>query len=69
MMGRADKTLFTLKHENDFLFIQIYVDDIIFCTSSHVLMSGFQEIMEKVFQMSMMEELTFFLSIQVKQMK
>jgi hypothetical protein len=27
VMGSVDKTLFTLKHGNDFLLIQIYVDD------------------------------------------
>jgi hypothetical protein len=32
-------------------------------------MSSFQEMMENVFQMSMMGELTFFLGIQIKQMK
>jgi hypothetical protein len=45
------------------------VDDIIFGGSSHTLVSSFQEMMEKEFQMSMMGELTFFLGIQVKQMK
>jgi hypothetical protein len=45
------------------------VDDIIFGGSSHMLVSGFQEMMEKEFQMSMMGELTFFSGIQVKQMK
>jgi hypothetical protein len=45
------------------------VDDIIFGGSSHLHVSSFQEMMEKEFQMSMMEELTFFLGIQVKQMK
>jgi hypothetical protein len=45
------------------------VDDIIFGGSSHVLVSIFQEMMEKAFQMSMMGELTFFLGIQVKQTK
>jgi hypothetical protein len=66
-MGSVDKTLFTLNHGTDFLLVQIYVDDIIFGGSSHSLMSSFQEMMEKEFQMSMMEELTFFLGIQVKQ--
>jgi hypothetical protein len=37
------------------------VDDIIFSGSFHVLVLGFQEMMEKEFQMSMMGELTFFL--------
>jgi hypothetical protein len=68
-MGTVDKILFTLKHTNDFLLVQIYVDDIIFGGSSHMLVSCVQEIMEKEFQMSMMGELTFFLGIQVKQMK
>jgi hypothetical protein len=45
------------------------VDDIIFGCSSHTLVSRFQEMMESEFQMSMMRELTFFLGIQVKQMK
>jgi hypothetical protein len=45
------------------------VDDIIFGGSSHMLVSSFQEMMENEFQMSMMEELTFFLGIQVREMK
>jgi hypothetical protein len=63
----VDKTHFTLKHDNDFLLVQIYVDDIIYGGSSYVHVLSFQEMME--FQMSMMGELTFFLAIQVKQMK
>jgi hypothetical protein len=35
VMGSVDKTLFTLKHDTDFLFVQIYVDDIISGDSSH----------------------------------
>jgi hypothetical protein len=69
VMGSVDKTLFTLKHDNGFLLVQIYVDDIVFGVSSHVLVSSFQEMMEKEFQMSMMGELTSSLGIQVKQMK
>jgi hypothetical protein len=69
VMGSVDKTLFTLKHGNDFLLDQIYIDDIIFGASFHSHVSSFQEIMESEFQMSMMEELNFFLCIQVKQMK
>jgi hypothetical protein len=47
VMRSIDKTLFTLKHDNDFLLAQIYVDDFIFGGSSHVLVSNFQEIMEE----------------------
>jgi hypothetical protein len=69
VMGSVDKTLITLKYDNDFLLVHIYVDDIIFDGSSHMLVSGFQELMEKEFQISMIGELTFFLGIQVKQTK
>jgi hypothetical protein len=41
VMGCVDKTLFTLKYGNDFLLVHIYVDDIIFSDSSHVLVSSF----------------------------
>jgi hypothetical protein len=68
-MGNIDKTLFTFNHGTDFLLVQIYVDDIIFGDSSHALVSRFQEMMESVFQKSMMGELTFFLGVQVKQTK
>jgi hypothetical protein len=69
VMSSVDKTLLTLNHDTDFLLVQIYVDDIVFGGSSHTLVSRFQEMMESEFQMSMMGELTFFLGIQVKQMK
>jgi hypothetical protein len=69
VMESVDKTLFTLNHGTDFLFVQIYMDDIIFGGSSHSLVSSFQKMMENEFQMSMMGELTFFLGIEVKQMK
>jgi hypothetical protein len=41
MMGSIDKTIFTLKYGTDFLLVQIYVDDIIFGDSSHILVSRF----------------------------
>jgi hypothetical protein len=69
VMGSVDKIIFTLNHGTNFLLIQIYVDDIIFDDSSHSLVSSFQEMMEKEFQMFMMGEVTFFLGIQVKQTK
>jgi hypothetical protein len=68
-MESADKTIFTLNHGTDFLLVQIYVDDIIFGGPSYSLVSYFQKMMENEFQMSMMEELIFFLDIQVKQTK
>jgi hypothetical protein len=41
VMGSVDKTLFTLKHDNNFLLVQIYVKDIIFGGSSHTLVCRF----------------------------
>jgi hypothetical protein len=59
MMGSIDKIMFTLKYVNDFLLVQLYVDDNIFCGSSHALVSRFQDMMENEFQMYMMRELIF----------
>jgi hypothetical protein len=59
VMRSVDKTLFTLNYGTNFLLVQIYMDDTIFGDCSHVLVSSFQEMMEKEFQMSMMGELTF----------
>jgi hypothetical protein len=40
-MGSVDKTLFTINHGTDFLLVPIYLCDIIFGGSSHVLVSSF----------------------------
>jgi hypothetical protein len=69
VMESVDKIIFTLKYGNDFLLVQIYMDDIIFSVSSHILMFRFKEMMDNEFYMSIMGELTFFLGIQVKQTK
>jgi hypothetical protein len=49
VMESVDKTLFTLNHGTDFLLVQIYVDDIIFCGSFHTLVFRFQEMIESEF--------------------
>jgi hypothetical protein len=46
-MDSVDKILFTLKHGNDFLLVQIYMDDIIFSDSFHSLVSSFQYLLKK----------------------
>uniref|UniRef100_A0A8R7UGR0 Reverse transcriptase Ty1/copia-type domain-containing protein n=2 Tax=Triticum urartu TaxID=4572 RepID=A0A8R7UGR0_TRIUA len=68
-MGEADKTLFTLRHHNELLLVQIYVDDIIFGGSSNALCAKFSKDMSDEFEMSMMGELSFFLGLQIKQTK
>ncbi|WVZ93435.1 hypothetical protein U9M48_039413, partial [Paspalum notatum var. saurae] len=67
VMGSIDKTLFLLSHGGDTLIVQIYVDDIIFGGSSHALVSSFAEQMSREFEMSLMDELQFFLGLQIKQ--
>ncbi|GJS61868.1 putative ribonuclease H-like domain-containing protein [Tanacetum coccineum] len=64
-----DKTLFIKKIKNDILLVQVYVDDIIFGSTKESLSTEFEKLMHKRFQMSSMEELTFFLGLQVEQRK
>ena len=61
VMGTVDKILFLLKHGNDLLIVQIYMDDISFGGSSHDLVAKFADDMRREFEMSMMGELQFFL--------
>jgi len=64
-----DKTLFIKKANSEFVFVQIYVDDIIFCATKDSLCEEFVAAMQGEFEMSMMGELSFFLGLQVKQSK
>jgi hypothetical protein len=47
-MGTVDRTMFLLKHGNDLLIVQIYVDDIVFGGSSHNLVAKFAYEMSSV---------------------
>ena len=49
--------------------IQVYVDDIIFGATNESLGQEFSKLMQGEFEMSMVEELTFFLGLQIKQTK
>ncbi|GJR87914.1 uncharacterized mitochondrial protein-like protein [Tanacetum coccineum] len=53
--------------KGDILLVQVYVDDIIFCSTKKSLCTEFEKMMHKKFKMSSMGELTFFLGLQVKQ--
>ena len=64
-----DKTLFIRKHENDVILVQVYVDDIIFGSNNNTLCEEFVAAMQGEFEMSMMGELTYFLGLQVRQLK
>ncbi|GJV03355.1 putative ribonuclease H-like domain-containing protein [Tanacetum coccineum] len=67
--GKIDKTLFIRRHKGNILLVQVYVDDIIFCSTKKELCIAFEKLMHEKFQMSSMGELTFFLGLQVKQKK
>jgi hypothetical protein len=56
-MGKVDKARFLLRQGDDILIVQVYVDDIVFCGSSHSLVARFAEDMCKELEMSMMGEL------------
>ncbi|KAJ4793822.1 Pol [Rhynchospora pubera] len=67
--GKMDTTLFTKKRDDHLLLVQIYVDDIIFGSTNATLAQEFSSLMSSEFEMSMMGELTFFLGLQIKQLK
>nr|GEU58032.1 hypothetical protein [Tanacetum cinerariifolium] len=65
--GTIDPTLFTRRFNDDILVVQVYVDDIIFSSTDPRYATLFSNLMKSRFEMSMMEEMTFFLSLQVNQ--
>ncbi|KAK2416401.1 putative mitochondrial protein [Trifolium repens] len=67
--GQVDNTLFRKTLKKDILIIQIYVDDIIFGSTNATLCKNFSKLMQDEFEMSMIEELKFFLGIQINQTK
>ncbi|KAK6149158.1 hypothetical protein DH2020_016683 [Rehmannia glutinosa] len=67
--GKVDRTLFRIQDGKSILLVQIYVDDIIFGSTNKELCDKFSNLMQSKFEMNMMGELTFFLGLQVKQLK
>nr|GEV34013.1 retrotransposon protein, putative, unclassified [Tanacetum cinerariifolium] len=65
--GTIDPTLFTRRFDDDILVAQVYVDDIIFGSTDPRYATLFFDLMKSRFKMSMMGEMTFFLSLQVNQ--
>nr|GEW61425.1 putative ribonuclease H-like domain-containing protein [Tanacetum cinerariifolium] len=66
---KIDPILFIKKQKEDILLVQIYVDDIIFGATNKDLCKSFEKLMKDKFQMSLIGDLTFFLSLQVKKKK
>lgn len=65
--GSIDKTLFIRKENGHIFIVQIYVDDIIFGSTSEEMSHGFAHSMKSKFDMSTKGELKFFLGLQIKQ--
>ncbi|KAI3740532.1 hypothetical protein L2E82_31000 [Cichorium intybus] len=65
--GTIDHTLFIKREKTDLIVIQIYVDDIIFGSSSETLCKDFERVMKKRFEMSSLGEMTMFIGLQVRQ--
>nr|GFB84022.1 hypothetical protein [Tanacetum cinerariifolium] len=63
----TDQTLFFRRQREDFILVQVYVDDIIFSSSNPQLCREFEALMHEKFQMSAMGELNFFLGLQILQ--
>jgi hypothetical protein len=61
MFGKGDSTLFTRKIEKDLFICQIYIDDIIFCSTNKSFYEEFNKIIMDGFEISMMGVLIFFL--------
>nr|KYP59424.1 Retrovirus-related Pol polyprotein from transposon TNT 1-94 [Cajanus cajan] len=65
--GKIDSTLFRKIIKDDFIIVQIYVDDIIFGATNENLCQEFSKLMQDEFEISMMGELKFFLGLQIIQ--
>ncbi|GJZ08332.1 retrovirus-related pol polyprotein from transposon TNT 1-94 [Tanacetum coccineum] len=65
--GTVDPTLFIKRQGKDILQVQIYVDDIIFASTTPELCDQFLKIMCSKFKMSMMGKILFFLGLQISQ--
>ena len=61
--GQIDNTLFIEKQGQDYLLVQVYVDDIIFGSSNEHMCQDFEKVMRQKFEMSAMGELSYFLGL------
>jgi hypothetical protein len=66
---KVDTTLFTKRIGKVLFVCQIYVDDIIFGSTNESFCEEFGKMMSNEFEMSMIGDLSFFLGLQIKQLK
>ncbi|GKD98878.1 retrovirus-related pol polyprotein from transposon TNT 1-94 [Tanacetum coccineum] len=65
--GTVDPTFYIRRQGIDLLLVQIYVDDIIFASTTLELCDQFSKIMCSQFKMSIMGKISFFLGLQISQ--
>ena len=63
---KANQTLFIKWEDDELIVAQVYVDDIIFGSTKDELAHSFSKLMQAKFEMSMIGELTHFLSLQIR---
>ena len=61
--GFANTTFFIQKVKNYFVVAQIYINDIVFGVTNDSLTQSFADDIKKMFEMSMVGELTYFLGL------
>ena len=61
--GKVDTTLFIIHEKDDFLVVQIYVDDIIFGATNQNQCKSFSELMQGEFELSMIRELKYYMGL------
>ena len=64
--AKLNNTLFLKSKREHLLIVQVYVDNIIFGSTHNDLCDEFSKLMRSEFEMSMMDELNFFLALQIK---
>jgi hypothetical protein len=65
--GSVDNNLYIKVNQDSILLIEFYVDDIIFGRNDDRLSHKFAKNMQNEFEMSFLEELSFFLGLQICQ--
>jgi hypothetical protein len=65
--GSVDNNLYIKVNQDSILLIEVYVDDIIFCSDDDRLSQKFAKDMQNEFEMSLLGELSFFLGLHTRQ--
>jgi hypothetical protein len=66
--GNENINLYIKVDQGSMIIIEVYVDDIIFGNNDDRLIQKFSKDMHNEFEMSLLEELTFFLGLQISQL-